>query len=395
MRVLLLESRRGVGHTALLLIVGALVLAVQTHTSDWLGDWYATSMFSRTLLVLLGPFAVGLAAWSAARDRRTPMAELMRTVSVPRPRLLLSRCASAYTWCSTALLLVTLPMLAATALRTDYGHWSPELLLVSLAALALFVVLGATLGTCVPSRSVAALGAVGTYAGLVALNYSDSGWAALSPAYTSLFPFAASSVAWSLATAGAYVAAAMLLVGAYARSLRGMLVSGALLVITAAPVAHAGSSAVQPDPGAQQLVCREGQVTVCVRAPNAPRLEWASAEVGRLLGPWADVEGVPDRVVEQGLAGPLDPATISLQPTAVGPRLSSTSGDPDVLRADVLAGLLAWNCPDFPSPELEAVIQDLAVALQAGPEAAGADEVPVRLAAFLAARLHCDEATLT
>ena len=170
-RVLRIELRRSVAPWA-----GAMVLATALAflyllsgpwwkgTALWTAQWTSLAMWTRFLLVLLWPLAVGLGALQGLRDHRSKISELL--TSTPRPawhRAAALAGTTAITLASAFALLVLQGGVQVLA-DTEYTHlgWLP-ISLVGALALVAGAVLGMGVGRALPSPLTPPALAVGAF----------------------------------------------------------------------------------------------------------------------------------------------------------------------------------------------------------------------------------------
>lgn len=342
------ELRRGVGRWGTLPLVLAGAAVALTHPRDWAGDWYGWAYYLRTLLIVVGPLVVAVAAWHGGRERRRDLVELLSSTSRPRLQQALASAASPAAWSVAAFLLVSAAMAAVTA--THATHAGPPLLLAAsaLAAVAMFAAVGFTAGRLLRWRLSAPLLAVVTYLGLAATVYSTDSATFLSPG-AQLFVSHVPDVWWAPATAVAYLAvgaAALLALGPRARWLSPL----ALIVaaLAASPVVQAGEDAFSVDVAAERLVCADGVPQVCLTQRNAGQLPKVARTVQEVLA-GLDVSGP---VNEQRFAEEHRDEVGTLNPLYLAADLR---GRPDlnVVRDDAAKLAIAWRCGQdrFPSDD--------------------------------------------
>ncbi|MCI4079224.1 hypothetical protein MRQ86_02440 [Streptomyces sp. MMS21 TC-5] len=180
-RVLRTELRRSVAPWAGIVILAAPLALLYlipgmwwTGTARWTAQWTSMALWTRSLLILLWPVAVGLGALQGLRDHRSGIAELL--ASTPRParhRAAAPAGATALTLTAAFALLV---LVGAVHVLTDTGYahlvWLP-ISLVGALSLAAGAVLGMGLGRAVPSLLTPPLLAVGALVFTNVLRVSD------------------------------------------------------------------------------------------------------------------------------------------------------------------------------------------------------------------------------
>ncbi|AQT70638.1 hypothetical protein [Streptomyces sp. fd1-xmd] len=180
-RVLRTELRRSVAPWAGLVILAAPLALLYlipgtwwTGTARWTAQWTSLALWTRSLLILLWPVAVGLGALQGLRDHRSGTAELL--ASTPRP----ARHRAAAVAGATALALTSafalVVLVGAVQVLADsaYPHfgWLP-ISLVGALSLAAGAVLGMGVGRAVPSVLTPPVLAVGALVFTNVLRVSD------------------------------------------------------------------------------------------------------------------------------------------------------------------------------------------------------------------------------
>ncbi|MEU6709498.1 hypothetical protein [Streptomyces wuyuanensis] len=170
-RVLRIELKRSVAPWAgVVILVAALAFLFLIRgmwwsgTARWTAQWTSMAMWTRSLLIVLWPLAVGLGALQGLRDRRSRMGELL--ASTPRPavqRAAVPTAATALTLASAFALLVLVGAAQVLA-DTAYTHlgWLP-ISLVGALSLVAGAVLGMGIGRVVPSALTPPALAVGAF----------------------------------------------------------------------------------------------------------------------------------------------------------------------------------------------------------------------------------------
>lgn len=340
-----IDLRRGAGMWAAIPLVAAGCAIALAHPRDWAGEWFGWAYYLRTVLLVLGPLVVAVAAWQGGRERRRGMVELLGTTSRPQLVRALASFASPAVWSSVGFALVAIAMGAVTASHASYGHPPVLLALSSLAAVTMFAALGFVAGRLVPWRLTAPLGAVFTYVALGAATYSNARASYLSPA-VQVLPGPVPAWWWAPATTAVFLAVAvatLLLVGPRSRRLTPVAVLVAALA--AQPVAWTGFDAFGADPAAEKLVCAGQAPQVCLTQRHASQLPQVTAAVHQVLA-GLEVPGPLNETRAGGLAS--DPAG-SLEGSYVAPDVRGRSDLP-ALRPMAASFAVGWRCGAVPTP---------------------------------------------
>lgn len=341
-----IELRRGVGVWAALPLVAAGCAVALTHPRDWAGDWYGWAYYLRTVLIVVGPLVVAVAAWQGGRERRRGLVELLDSTSRSPLRRALASVTAPTVWSSVALLVVAAAMGVVTAAHATYGRPPVLLLLSAVAAVAMFAALGFVLGRLLPWRAAAPLLAVATYLALAAPAYTNAPAAYLSPG-VQLYVFAGRPAGWwAPATTVVFLlvaVAALLRLGSRSRWLSP--VALAVAVLAAVPVVRAGDDAFTVDLAAEALVCADGSPQVCLTRRHAAQLPEVAQAVQQVL---AGLD-TPGPVNEQRFAPEHKHEFGTLNTLYLGADLRGRP-DLDVVRDDAASLAVPWRCGDMPAP---------------------------------------------
>jgi hypothetical protein len=327
-RMVRTEVRRSMGMWLFPFMVAVLVWMI-AGSGFWIEGllWGGAAMLIRDTLILFGPLAGGLAAWTAGRERRRGTEELLSTTSRPAAARDLAAWTGIVAWCGLAYLSVAAGFLFYTCLNTTWG--SPVLgpITVGLAALFAHSAIGYAAGNYWPSRFVAPLVAIALYwaqavpqfLGYKMVPSPGGGWMYLSTSVIHLSPVVGDSeysafygvlpnVAlpqslWMLGLAGLALASVVL------HRRRDLLSWVALSVAVA--VAVVGVTMLMQTPAQvtdaqrraalipHELVCVEGRITVCAHPAEQASLEEDAALINRVAAPLARIPGVPTRAEQK------------------------------------------------------------------------------------------------
>ncbi|MER5971529.1 hypothetical protein ABT112_17660 [Streptomyces sp. NPDC002055] len=144
-------------------------------TARWTAQWTSLAMWTRSLLILLWPLAVGFGALQGLRDSRSGMTELLTTTPRPaRHRAAMPAGATALTLASAFALLVLVGGVQVLA-GTAYTHlgWLPVSLVGALSLVA-GALLGMGVGRALPSPLTPPALAVAAFVFTNLLRVSDS-----------------------------------------------------------------------------------------------------------------------------------------------------------------------------------------------------------------------------
>jgi hypothetical protein len=186
--LLRIEARRNPAPLVLPLL--ALLLAITPLARDLtpVGLWLDRSVDVEGSVQLIGPFAAGAATWTASRDHRRRMADLLAST----PRNYLARTMAAWlvsaAWLAGFYVVLAATFLSITATQATWGgpQWWP--VLDGLVAVVTCSAAGHALGLLWPTRFATALAAVGTLAAILgtrsaATTGQAAGIGLLSPIY--------------------------------------------------------------------------------------------------------------------------------------------------------------------------------------------------------------------
>jgi hypothetical protein len=186
-RLLRIEARHNPAPLVLPLLALLLWLTPLAQNLRPVGLWLDRSVDVESTLNLLGPFAAAVAAWTASRDHRRSMADLLAST----PRNPYSRTLTAWLvsvgWMAAFYVAMAAAFLSITATQATWGgpQWWP--VIDGLVALIMCSAGGFTLGLLLRTRFVTPLAAVGTLAVILGLMSTavNSGAAVglLSPIY--------------------------------------------------------------------------------------------------------------------------------------------------------------------------------------------------------------------
>lgn len=321
--LLLTETRRGVA-----LLLSPFILA-GVWWMAWYGTygsmiepgfsgayiWEETSRVVKDSILTTGPLAAGIAAWTAGRNRRRGVGDLLSTTALPGARREL------FTWAGVALpfvgiylgLVVLLGV--PTAINATWGTPIFGYILVGLVALLWDSALGFAAGYWLPSRFTAPLVAVALYvAHLLPMGASDydSGVGLLSPAAYSnmsgadVFHEVPPIAVQQTLLFGGLAAAALASVAVRAGARR----AGRISLTVALPVAAIGLvaalmsgnpygfNAAEAEPVPFEYVCEGGGITVCVHPAYSKLLPETTTAVNQIAEPLVGVPGAPTRAVQ-------------------------------------------------------------------------------------------------
>ena len=186
--VLRIEVRRNPAPLLLPLLAALLAITPLAHDLTPVALWLDRSVDVESSLQLIGPFAAGAAAWTASRERRRVMQDLLAST----PRDPFSRTLAAWLvslgWLAAFYLALAAVYLSITATQATWGgpQWWP--LATGLLALIACSAWGLVLGLLLPARFSTPLAAVGTLTAILgvrsmALTSYAAGPGLLSPIY--------------------------------------------------------------------------------------------------------------------------------------------------------------------------------------------------------------------
>ena len=314
--LLRIEFRRSVALLCFPLLIVAAGWLTRGSLPAGVYTWLDTSGAIRETVPFVGSFVAGISAWTAGRNKRRGMADLL--LSTPRP----PAARDLTTWAGTALwgaaVYVTLAavLLSMTWWNATWGAPPPVYLLVGLLAVVANSAVGYAAGYFLPSRFMAPLVAIGLFVAQFApINYSSV--APLLPASTHLVgldvfmevPRVAVEQGLWFSGVGAIALAAVV-----AKSRRGdaaswVLLAGALLLCAAGFAAsmlavHRQGFMLADKAASFEYVCDEGGITVCVHPAYERLLPQAAVVVNEVGEPLAGIPGAPTRAMQVGSLSP-------------------------------------------------------------------------------------------
>lgn len=181
LRLLRIEARRSTGLLLFPMLVFAAWWVAREYLPNGVALWTATAYAAKQTVIFLGPLMAGLAAWTAGRNGRRGMDELLAST----PRGAASR--DLMTWAGVALwgMLAyagTAAVLSAiTYPRATWGSSPLVFLAEGLFALLAYTAIGYAVGYYLHSRFVAPLLPVALYVAQAAPAYTESSLQNLSP----------------------------------------------------------------------------------------------------------------------------------------------------------------------------------------------------------------------
>ncbi|MDP9477915.1 MAG: hypothetical protein M3R38_19900 [Actinomycetota bacterium] len=314
--LLRIEFRRSVGLLCFPLLVVAAGWLAKDSMPVGVYTWLDTSGAIRETVPFVGAFVAGISAWTAGRNKRRGMADLLSST----PRSLAARDLT--TWAGTALwgaaVYVTLAavLLSVTWWNATWGAPPAGYLLVGLLAVLANSAVGYAAGHYLPSRFITPLVAIGLFVAQFApINYLSV--APLLPASTFLVgldvfmevPKVALQQGLWFCGVGAVALAAVV-----AKSRRGdaaswTLLAGALLLCAAGFAAsmlavYRQGSFFADEAAPFEYVCEEGGITVCVHPAYEKLLPQAAGVVNEVGEPLAGIPGAPTRAMQVGSLTP-------------------------------------------------------------------------------------------
>ena len=314
--MLRIEARRSTG----LLFFPVLVLAAFWVAREYLPNgvalWTAATYASRQTVIFLGPLMAGLAAWTAGRNGRRGMDELLASTPRSAARRDLTTWAAIALWGVLAYAGATAVLSAITYPGATWG--SPPLVFLAegLLALLAYTAIGYAAGCYLRSRFVAPLVPVALYVAQAAPSYTESSLQNLSPVdFSSMWPsvFYAPDLRLSLARAGWLVGlAAVAAIAIILKTRRtplpwiAMIAAVALTgastatLLRAAPGAGNAPVPVRDETEARlvpyKAVCEAGRaMEVCAHPAYTALLPRAAGIVNKVAAPLKEIPGAPTR----------------------------------------------------------------------------------------------------
>ena len=306
-----IEFRRSLCLWLFPLLVGVLAWIVYDGLPAGIWLWTETVWSLQYSLILFGPLVGGLAVWTAGREGRREMGDLLLTTSRPAVARDLAVWAATAAWCCLAYALVAVTFLSLTGLLATWG--SPEIgsVLIGLLAVVAHSAVGYAVGSYLPSRFVAPLFAVSVYwiQGITLFGLG-SRFRNLSPLGSDI----ASTVFYD-ETPDVFVLQALWLTGLAALALTAVALKRErnarywTALAVAATVAAAGATALalvptetveaRGTPVTYEPVCDDGGIEVCVHPAYETALPATSRVVNDLVEPLVGLPGAPTRAEQR------------------------------------------------------------------------------------------------
>lgn len=347
--ILRIETRRNIGLLVLPVVVAIMVVVVlgELQYRNWF--WPNVSLALRYTLILVGPLLAGLAAWTAGRDRRRGMEELLATTSRPAITRDLAAWTATMAWVTLAY--VSTATVFAILLYTG-DTWGPPVLwptLIGLFALFTHAAVGYAAGCYLPSRFTAPIIAFTLYwvQGLPMILVEETAPVLLTPlapleasVFFGVLPniFVPQSL-WLFGLAGTALAATAVRRQPNATFAYGAMLAAAVTAAAAALMLLGTSPRVSPDEIRKALlpyepVCAQERVTVCVHPAYEAALTQTSAVVNKVSEPLTGVQRSPTRAEQSLYFGD------AVSDNALPFSLYDESGPDDQLAFEVAANLV-------------------------------------------------------
>ena len=310
--LLRIEFRRSVGLLCFPLLIVAAGWLARGSLPVGVYTWPDTSSAIRETVPFVGSFVAGISAWTAGRNKRRGMADLLSSTPRPPAARDLTTWAGTALWGAAVYATLAAVLLSVTWWNATWGAPPPGYLLVGLLAVVANSAVGYAAGYYLPSRFIAPLVAIGLFVAQFApINYS---WVALLlPAPTDLVqpdvfaqvPGVAVQQGLWFCGVGAVALAAVVAGGRRGDGASRALLAGALLLCAAGFAASMVTPSLMFAKAAPlEYVCEEGGITVCVH-PAYERLLPQAAEVVNEVGePLAGIPGAPTRAMQVGSLSP-------------------------------------------------------------------------------------------
>lgn len=315
LEMLRLEVRRSIGLLVfpLLVVVGWLLSGNVMYGDAYV--WLDASAGVRSTTILLGPIIGGVSAWTAGRNGRRGMTEILSTT----PHLTVSRDLGVWVgtamWGVGAYALLSVVLGALTWWNATWGAPLPGYFLVGMVAMVCHSAVGYAAGYWLPGQFTAPFAAMGLFflqfapEGIVEGN---SPLELLSPApniliYREVFrelpQLAAQQSLWLLGLAGVALATVALKAGR-----RNLMTWGAFLGFLVVAFVGGFSTVGAADQRASSIwsgeavpfdyVCEDGRIEVCLHPAYEKVLPDIAATVNDIAEPLAGIPGIPDRAVQ-------------------------------------------------------------------------------------------------
>lgn len=286
--------------------------------------WPDRSADIQSSLQALCPFTAGVAAWTAYRERRRGVADLLATTPLDPGRRTLAALAATAIWAVVGYLAGATVMLVVTAYQATWGHPIPWPPLIGLLAVVAAAAVGFAAGRLVPSRFTAPLTAIGVL-GLLALaaetGFHGSMYGRLGPLYPTVnltlsvfYPIRTDLAVVQALVLGGVLLTALALTLVHTGNRRtgvacavvGTLLAGTAVVLAGTAHEDAQRAVVVPAldsvdvqrPVPYTPVCGTGALPVCVHPAYAAGLSVVDDAVNTLARPLLGTPGAPVRAEE-------------------------------------------------------------------------------------------------
>ncbi len=361
--MLRIEVRRSTGLLFFPLLLLAAFWVAREYLPNGIALWTATAYAGEQTIIFLGPLMAGLAAWTAGRNGRRGMDELL--ASTPRSAAL----RDLTTWTAIALWGVLAYAAAAailSAITYPGATWgSPSLVFLTegLFSLLAYSAIGYAVGYYLRSRFVAPLVPVALYIAQAAPTYTESSLQNLSPVdFSSMWPSVFYSpdlsiflarAAWLLGLAAVAASAVILRTRRTPLPWLAMVAAVALTGASASALLRAapGAGTVRIlEPGVTEArvvpyepVCEAGQtMEVCAHPAYEALLSRAAEILNRVAAPLEGIPGAPTRAEQVPELESPPEGTIRL-PLEGNLTSDEAEADKEVYFAQYVAGLLTTD----------------------------------------------------
>lgn len=311
-RLLRLEIRRSTGAWLFPLVLVAIWYISTQGRADGVWLWPDASLSIQSTIALVGPLAAGLAAWTAARNRRGIVQELLAIT----PRSALSRDLAS--WVATTFWFVLAYVLAASFVYLQGylgGAWgSPVLWPVVVGFLSIVTnsALGYAAGYYLPSTAIAPIAATVIFLLQFAPIYLNGPAHHLTPlgegltrsVFHGVLPnLFIGQTLWLLGLTGAALAAIAIKQRPGRVLSFGLMISpaivaalGAVLLLNTSPWATPKQMAAATVP--YNEVCAKRHIPVCVHPAYESLLPETATVVGEVVKPLVGIPGAPTRAAQ-------------------------------------------------------------------------------------------------
>lgn len=309
--LLRLEARRNVGMLAFLPLAGLTLWVANSGLPELVWLWNETSYALQASVIILAPIAAGIAAWSAGRDKRRKMDDLLATMPTSRPLQSLVSCFGTLSWTAAAYLAAVALLSGLTAWYATWGAPAPEPILIGLLVTMLSGAIGFASGSWMPSRFTAPIVSVALFVGQVFVAdwrnekvqiFSPSRLGDQTDVFYELHPTLTLQYAtWALGLTSVALVLIVLRSHRTPSLWLSLVLAGAVTIGGASALLAGAETAPSRITAPYEPVCDEAGFTVCVHPAYEPLLLETTRMIRSIVAPVAGLPGVPARAEQRSM----------------------------------------------------------------------------------------------